>query len=116
MMIALLVAALIAVLGLIPLWHTVYNRYASTPTSSYSAPRQPEAEPVPILPGDRHQGSQPVSGPELGEPVVVWYNAVPSRFFVAHLHATSTHTRVRSECRQKAPSFGVQLTGQGEKV
>jgi serine/threonine protein kinase len=41
LMVALVIAALIAVLGLIPLWRTVYRRYAAPPTTSPPALYQP---------------------------------------------------------------------------
>lgn len=116
LMIALLVAALIAVLGLIPLWRTVYGRYVSTPAGSSLVPHRLEADLAPILLGDNYQGCQPERGAELDEWVVVWYNTMPSRSSLAHLHTKSMHARHLSGCREKAPSLGVQLTGQGEKV
>ena len=116
LMIALLVAALIAVLGLIPLWRAVYGRYVSTPASSYSVPHRLEADPAPILLGDNYQGCQPERGAELDEWAVVWYNTMPSRPSLAHLQTKSMHARHLSGCREKAPSLGVQLTGQGKKV
>ena len=116
LMIALLVAALIAVLGLIPLWRAVYGRYVSTPASASSVPHPPETEPAPILFGDNCQGCQPERGAELDEWVVVWYNTMLSRPSLAHLHAKGMHARHLSKCREKVPSLGVQLTGQGKKV
>ena len=116
LMIALLVAALIAVLGLIPLWHAVYNRYAGVATSSSTMPYQSQAGPAPILLDGHHQGSQSARPMKLGEPVVVWYNGVPSRLCLARVGATSRHARDLINCREKAPGFGVQLTGRGEKA
>jgi len=115
LMIALLVAALIAVLGLIPLWRAVYGRYVTTPASS-SLLHRLEADLAPILLGDNCQGCQPKRGAELDEWVVVWYNTMLSKPSLAHLHTKGMHTRHLSECREKALSLGVQLTGQGEKV
>jgi serine/threonine protein kinase len=116
LMIALLIAALIAVLGLIPLWRAVYGRYVGTSASAFSVPHPPEAEPAPILLGDNCQGCQPDRGAELDEWAVVWYNTMTSRSSLADLHTKSMHTRHLSGYREKAPSLGVQLTGQGKKV
>ena len=116
LMIALLVIALIAVLGLIPLWRAVYDRYVTTPADSSLVPHRLEADLAPILLGDNYRGCQPERGAELDEWVVVWYNTMPSRPSLAHLLTKSMHARHLSGCREKTPSLGVQLTGQGDKV
>jgi serine/threonine protein kinase len=115
-MIALLIAALIAVLGLIPLWRAVYGRYVSTPTSSSLAPHWIDAGPSPVLLGDNSHDCQPKRDTELDAWVIVWYNSMPSRRSLAHLHTKNMHARPLFECREKAASLGVQLTGRGEKV
>ena len=77
MLIALIAAALLAVLGLIPLWRAVYIRYATPPGGPSSMQRQREAQSVCMPPGDHHGAINSVSGTELGEWSVVWYNALP---------------------------------------
>ena len=53
LMIALIIAALISVLGLIPLWHSVYRRYSApppgSPVFSYSLPGKPHAQNQPFI-------------------------------------------------------------------
>lgn len=115
-MIALLIVALIAVLGLIPLWRAVYSRYVTGPTSSSLAPPRPEEDSALVLLGDIHQGCQTEGCAELDEWVVVWYNTMSSGPSLAHLPLTNMHIRHLSECREEAPSSGVQLTGQDIKV
>jgi serine/threonine protein kinase len=111
LMIALLVAALIAVLG-----RAVHGRYVGTSASAVSIPHPTETEPTPILLGDNCQGCQPEGGAELDEWAVVWYNTMLSRPSLADLHTKSMHTRHLPGSRQTAPSLGVQLTGQAKKV
>jgi hypothetical protein len=110
-LIALLVAALIAVLGLIPLWSAVYSRYASATIGALDTPSQIGAEPADILTGADRMDSLSEAGAELDARAVVWYNAVLSKRSLAHLGAKSPTLYA-----EHSPSFGVQLTGQGEKV
>ena len=81
LMVGLIIAALIAVLGLIPLWRTVYRRYAVPP---------PNPTPVVYRGLDQDNanlnqaGSLPglaMAGAELDDLRTIWYNAiaVPSR-------------------------------------
>ena len=113
-LIALLIAALIAVLGLIPLWSAVYSRYVSGPTSSHPAPHRLEMALAPAPDYDDFQGYQaqsrprraPLRGVELDESVVVWYNTIPSGpSLQAHLHPTNPHAWHPSECREKSSGF-----------
>jgi len=110
-LIALLVAALIAVLGLMPLWSAVYSRYASATIGALDTPPQIGAEPVHILTSADRMDSLSERGAELDARAVVWYNAVLSKRSLAQLQAKRP-----AQCTERAPSFGVQLTGQGEKV
>jgi serine/threonine protein kinase len=113
-LIALLIAALIAVLGLVPLWRAVYSRYVTGPTSSYPAPHRLETALAPALEDDDFQGYQtqsrprraPRRGAELDESVVVWYNTIPSGpSLLAHLHPINPHARHPSERREKNSGF-----------
>ena len=113
-LIALLIAALIAVLGLIPLWSAVYSRYATGPTSSQPTLDRLETALAAALADDDFQGCQTQSRPrrvprreaELDEAVVVWYNTIPSGpSLMAHLHPTNPHARHPSECREKSSGF-----------
>jgi serine/threonine protein kinase len=77
LMVALVIAALIAVLGLIPLWRAVYRRYSApplslTPASFYTL----SEETVGSLP-DAGNGAVPAIGnKELDDFGLVWYNLV----------------------------------------
>jgi serine/threonine protein kinase len=115
-LIALLVAAAIAVLGLIPLWSAVYGRYASATIGSVQFRDQTEARPSPILLGDDHLASLSKTGAELEGQAIVWYNAVLSKISLAQWQAKSTHAQSLTQITEQTRSFGVQLTGQGEKV
>lgn len=110
-LIALLVAALIAVLGLIPLWSAVYSRYASATIGALDTPPQIGAEPADILAGADGGDSLSEQGAELDAQAVVWYNVVLSKRSLAQLQAKRP-----TQCAEHSPSFGVQLTGQGAKV
>ena len=120
LMIALVVAALIAVLGLIPLWRAVYSRYATGPGSSSLAPLRLETDLAPCMLAHDLQGRQAdrgsQKGRELDEWVFVWYNTIASEPSLAHLHPTDVDTRHLIECRENVLSSGVQLTGNGQKV
>jgi len=110
-LIALLVVALIAVLGLIPLWSAVYSRYASATIGALDTPPQIGAETTHILTGADHMDSLSKRGAELDAQAVVWYNAVLSKRSLAHQGAKSPTLYA-----EHSPSFGVQLTGQRIKV
>ncbi len=115
-MVALLVAAMLAVLGLIPLWRAVYVRYAGTPAGPSSMQPQREAGPVSMLPGDHLRNTYSVRGAELGERSVIWYNALPPEFSQRELYGTSMSARALSPNGGNYPSLGVQLTGQWQEV
>ncbi len=115
-LVALLVAALLAVLGLIPLWRAVYFRYAGTPAGPSSMQSQRDAEPVCMLPGDHLPPSYSVRSAELGERSVVWYNALPTEFSWRELLGDSTSVKALSASRGNCPGLGVQLTGQWQEV
>jgi len=110
-LIALLVVALIAVLGLIPLWSAVYSRYASATTGGLNTPPQIDVIAAHSLTGADRAASLSERGAELDAQAVVWYNVVLSKSSLACLQEPGP-----AQYAEKAPSFGVQLTGQGEKV
>jgi serine/threonine-protein kinase len=120
MMIALLIAALIAVLGLIPLWRAVYSRYVTGPASSSLAPHRFEVDAVCDPLGASHQDRQPIEGPqgqaELDERTVVWYNTMPSRRSLGHLHPAIGPASHQDGCGEEDPHSGVQLTGPEREV
>jgi hypothetical protein len=81
LMIGLIIAALIAVLGLIPLWRTVYRRYAvPPPVPTPIVYRGLGDDSLPRNEADGLPGST-IAGAELDEFRLVWYNltAIPSR-------------------------------------
>lgn len=80
LMIALLVAALIAVLGLIPLWRTVYQRYAApVPASAPALSFQPENDLLSTELGIEGLGCQTREHLKLDEVGFVWYHSIPFR-------------------------------------
>ena len=114
-MIALLIAALIAGLGLIPLWRAVYSRYVTAPTSSSGIVHWLEADATPTPCGDNYRGCQPEGCAELEERVIVWYNTVPSRPSLADLYPRNRDVRHLPGCREKAPGFGSPAYGSATK-
>lgn len=78
MTVALFIAALLAVLGLIPLWRAVYRRYAAPPTTmepGASYPFKWEASLEPSATQILTDETQELT--ELGACGLVWYNSVP---------------------------------------
>jgi serine/threonine protein kinase len=75
LMVVLIVAALIAVLGLIPLWRTVYRRYATPPPTPLPALYQPFHEdlawPPPQSDGTANETNAEAKLDDFG---LVWYN------------------------------------------
>jgi hypothetical protein len=75
LMVVLIVAALIAVLGLIPLWRAVYRRYAAPPPSPPPALYQPLPQDIawlPLMPGAA--ANEAKVGTKLDNFGLVWYN------------------------------------------
>jgi len=109
-LVALLVAALLAVLGLIPLWRAVYLRYARPPAGPSSMQPQWQAAPVCLLPGEHLRTSYSLRDAELGERSVVWYNALPS--VLPEAIAWNEHVRECSVREQRQlPGFGSPAYG-----
>lgn len=80
LMIVLLVAALIAVLGLIPLWRTVYQRYAAPgPASAPASSFQPEENVLSTRFGIESLEWQTKRHLKLDDVGLVWYHRVPFR-------------------------------------
>ena len=111
LMLALLVAALIAVLGLIPLWRTVYRRYTGPPPDSATGMRlHCEQEFLETLLADFCRQTE--AGVNLDDMALVWYNSrttqVPDlRLFRQGLVATVVSNRVIS--RFGSPAYGFQF-------
>ena len=112
--VALLIAALIAVLGLIPLWNAVYSRYANATIGSLHSPHRLRAEPMRGLFDSHHPDSMSKSITELEGQAVVWYNTVLSGPSPAPQQEDIL--RAGHPSTGKSPSFGVQLTGCREKA
>jgi hypothetical protein len=110
-LIALLVAAAIAVLGLIPLWTAVYDRYASATIGWVQFQDRTDALPAPSLIGGDGVGGPSNRGAELDGRAIVWYNAVLSKVPLARGQAKSP-----PQIMEQASSFGVELTGQRRKM
>lgn len=80
LMVALLVAALIAVLGLIPLWRTVYQRYAAPePASAPASSLHPEQDILSTQSGVKRPEGQTIRHPKLDGVGLVWYHSVSFR-------------------------------------
>jgi serine/threonine-protein kinase len=80
LMVALLVAALIAVLGLIPLWRTVYQRYAApAPASTPASSLHPESDVLSTQPSIESPEGQARRHSKLDGVGFVWYHSVSFR-------------------------------------
>jgi hypothetical protein len=113
LMIGLLIAALIAVLGLIPLWRTVYQRYAAPPPDSAPGSYfRLEGDPFLVLFGiealrDQGTGTAGVEG------------CRPARVHEAGLSPARTPCPSVAPALgrgKRSPGLGVQLTGFYNKV
>jgi serine/threonine protein kinase len=115
-MVVLLIVALIAVLGLVPLWTAVYSRYASATTGWLHNPHQLNIEPMRGLIDSPHPGTMSKSVTELEGQAVVWYNTVLSGLSPAPQQEDSLRAVHPSKYGEESPGFGVQLTGWIEKA
>ena len=115
-MVALLIAALIAVLGLVPLWSAVYSRYASATIGSLHNPHRLGAEPMRGLFDSHHPGKLSKSVTELERQAVVWYNTVLSGLSPVPQRKDSLRAGHPPGYAGEYPGFGVQLTGWREKA
>lgn len=87
LMIGLAVLALIAVLGLIPLWQTVYRRYAAPPPAPASSLHHledhqeivPESKKLRLCAPELSPHPQANNRPELDDLAIVWYNDLSLR-------------------------------------
>ncbi len=117
LMIGLLLVALIAVLGLIPLWRTVYLRYAAPPPASAPASHfRFEEDACWILPGIEGQRCWTESRVDLDEPEPVWVRSASVPLSLAR--STGQSGAVANLClgNSRSPALGVNLTGPNEKV
>lgn len=135
LMIGLLIAALIAVLGLIPLWRTVYRRYADPPPAAARSLNQPFGQE--FAPAGRQASAdgavalmanregrwqcQAKGQMELGDRAFVWYNILSAGSRTARPSsgrgANDEHRRGRAQPMeltlpvQQFTDLGVKLTG-----
>ncbi|MGD2205325.1 MAG: serine/threonine-protein kinase [Anaerolineae bacterium] len=119
LMVALIIAALIAVLGLIPLWRTVYQRYAAPPPTPLPAFLSPPPEDMALfLPRIGSRPEHVMAHTRLDDPSLVWYN-------LQVVVSSSSSTIGRSDedisvgcwgATGELPGLGVQLTGLATKV
>jgi serine/threonine protein kinase len=114
LMIGLLIAALIAVLGLIPLWRTVYRRYAAPSSISLPAPHHDleHGERLTLL---SFEGRVPATR-ELDKPEFVWYNQMPPSPRVARMALRSGDEIYSFMQNDRFLCLGVQLTGLAGKT
>ena len=115
LMIVLLVAALIAVLGLIPLWRTVYQRYAApSPDSVPGSYFHLEGDPFLVLRGTEGLAGQGTGkvGVEGCRPAGIHVVAVG----LSRAHVDSPSFVMAPGQGKRSPGLGVQLTGFDHKV
>jgi hypothetical protein len=110
LMVALVIAALIAVLGLIPLWRAVYRRYSVPPPTLTPALWQTLSEEMVWARPEGGRGAGQAKGnEELDDFGLVWYNLViendPFR------RAVPVYEREDDHCGCEPQSLGVQITG-----
>jgi serine/threonine protein kinase len=115
-MVALLIAALIAVLGLIPLWSAVYSRYASATIGSLHNPHRLSTETMRGPFDSHHQDNLSTSVTELEGQAVVWYNTLLSGLSPVSQQKDSLRAGHLPGYAGEYPGFGVQLTGWREKA
>lgn len=115
LLIGLAILALVAVLGLIPLWRTVYQRYRTpSPATSPDAYQYSWKQSSAALP-DGTRG--PAEGEvELDDSALVWYNNLPSRLSLVRSAFQSNALTGASEQSSRSPGLGVNLTGCKGKV
>ncbi len=111
LMIGLIIAALVAVLGLIPLWRTVYRRYTPptpvAPPSSYHLPDEGISLGLPCV-ADWEDGVN--EGTELDDFALVWYNlATQNRSSTEAFFPIGVSVEQRAE-GDRISDLGVQIT------
>jgi serine/threonine protein kinase len=113
LMIGLVIAALIAVLGLIPLWRTVYRRYTGpVPASAAGLRLCIDQEALGSL--QPALDNQTEASAKLDDLKHIWYNS--RRAQVPLPVAARPGTLLASQVERKSPSLGVQLTGFRDKI
>ena len=105
LMVALIIAALVAVLGLIPLWNAVYNRYDSAAVGSLHA-RQLEAGSAASPSESYHLDDLSERNEELEGQAVLCYNVVQTELSLAHQRRKSLRAGDLSGNAQEAPGSG----------
>ncbi|HSR32244.1 MAG TPA: serine/threonine-protein kinase [Anaerolineae bacterium] len=115
LLIGLAILALVAVLGLIPLWRTVYQHYRTpSPATSPDAYHYAWEELSAVLPdGTKDQAEGEV---ELDDSALVWYNNLPSRLSSVRSAFQSNALKRTLEQSGRSPGLGVNLTGFKGKV
>jgi serine/threonine protein kinase len=111
-MVALFIAALLAVLGLIPLWRAVYRRYAAPPPilapgASYHFEWEEAPQPV----AAQSSGGEIQEQAELGASGLVWYNPVPGNHSPFQTDPGGGMERSSCECAAKSLVFGSPAYG-----
>jgi serine/threonine protein kinase len=109
LMVALVIAALIAILGLIPLWRTVYQRYAVSPPAPSSSLYRPDQEawaPGPFLLGEAQHGAN--ARTKLDDFGLVWYNLLILDPLVPR---PPIHDGAETDRGNRERSLGVKITG-----
>jgi hypothetical protein len=103
------VLALIAVLGLIPLWHTLYRRYSALPVRPEPGAVLPLPLGIGVETGDRDSDCSqflPPANPELEDRVFFWYN----------VRLTEGSASRAEPSASRSGSLGVELTGSGAEL
>jgi hypothetical protein len=112
MMVALFIAALLAVLGLIPLWRAVYKRYAAPPPilapgASYHLEWETALQPHTA----QSSGGEIREQAELGASGLVWYNPVPRNHSLSETDSGGSMERSSCECATKSLVVGSPAYG-----
>jgi hypothetical protein len=115
LMIGLLIVALIAVLGLIPLWRTVYQRYAGPrPDSVPGSYFHLESERFLAVREIERLGDQGTGEVGIDDSEPARFHSIAVRFSAAPM--PSTRYAVALGQGKRSPDLGVQLTGFDSKV
>jgi len=112
MMIALFIAALLAVLGLIPLWRSVYRHYTPAPAIQVPGASSPFEWESPSEPPAAYLSIQGIrEQPELGACGLVWYNPASGNCRLSRLQPRSGIGRFSCQSGAESLAFGSPAYG-----
>jgi serine/threonine protein kinase len=112
MMVALFIAALLAVLGLIPLWRAVYRHYTPSPAIPLPGASYPFEWESPSESTAAHVAIQGIrEQPELGTYSLVWYNPASGNCRLSRLRRRSGIGRFSCQGGAESLAFGSPAYG-----